>query len=63
MPKSKPVVALIEDDLMIGEMYKAKFAKNGFEIQIATDGAAGLELVKKTLLNYCGLIKNILSPT
>ncbi|PIS40663.1 MAG: response regulator [Candidatus Kerfeldbacteria bacterium CG08_land_8_20_14_0_20_43_14] len=47
MPKSKPVVALIEDDLMIGEMYKAKFAKNGFEIQIATDGAAGLELVKK----------------
>lgn len=47
MPKSKPVVALIEDDPMIGEMYKTKFAKNGFEIQIAVDGAAGLELVRK----------------
>ncbi|RJO59530.1 response regulator [Candidatus Parcubacteria bacterium] len=47
MPKTKKVVALIEDDAMIADMYKAKFSKAGFDIQNALDGATGLELIKR----------------
>jgi DNA-binding response OmpR family regulator len=45
--KKKILIALVEDDQLIAEMYSTKFKKEGFEIQHAVDGAAGLELVKK----------------
>lgn len=47
MADKKNTVALIEDDPLIAEMYTTKFTKEGFAIQHAADGAAGLELVKK----------------
>ncbi len=47
METKKPIVALIEDDPLIAEMYTTKFTKEGYDIQHAADGAAGLEMVKK----------------
>jgi len=47
MATKKPIVALIEDDPLIAEMYTTKFTKEGYDIKHAADGAAGLELVKK----------------
>ena len=47
MATTKPMVALIEDDPLIAEMYTTKFTKEGYDIKHAADGAAGLELVKK----------------
>jgi DNA-binding response OmpR family regulator len=47
MAASKPIVALIEDDPLIAEMYTTKFTKEGYNIKHAADGAAGLEMVKK----------------
>lgn len=47
MADSKVTVALIEDDPLIAEMYTTKFTKEGYDLQHAADGAAGIELVKK----------------
>lgn len=47
MATKKPTVALIEDDPLIAEMYMTKFTKEGYDIQHAADGAAGLALVKQ----------------
>lgn len=47
MATKKPIVALIEDDPLIAEMYTTKFTKEGYDIKHAADGAAGLEMVKK----------------
>lgn len=47
MATKKPIVALIEDDPLIAEMYTTKFTKEGYDIKHAADGFAGLDLVKK----------------
>ncbi len=47
MATPKPIVALIEDDPLIAEMYTTKFTKEGYDIKHAADGAAGLALVKQ----------------
>ncbi len=47
MTDKKIVVALIEDDPLIAEMYTTKFTKEGFDLKHAADGAAGLTLVKQ----------------
>jgi DNA-binding response OmpR family regulator len=47
MAPTKSIVALIEDDPLIAEMYTTKFTKEGYDIKHAADGAAGLDLVKK----------------
>lgn len=41
---SKILVA--EDDKFLGSAYRVKLTKEGFEIKIATDGAATIELLK-----------------
>lgn len=38
---------IVEDDPFLGEMYAAKFSQNGFEVELATDGKAGLDKIKK----------------
>ncbi|MAG28738.1 response regulator [bacterium] len=43
---TKPSILLIEDEEMLGSMYKTKFEKEGFAIETAIDGEAGLEKVK-----------------
>ncbi len=39
---------LVEDDQMISTMYQTKFSMEGYTIEVASDGAAGLEKVKTT---------------
>ncbi len=40
-------IAIIEDDPTINQMYRMKFEAEQFDVQIASDGGAGVELVKK----------------
>jgi len=47
MAKSKKKILVVEDDSMISSMYKTKFEADGFEVFIADNGVAGLELAKK----------------
>lgn len=39
-------IAIIEDDSAIHQMYRMKFESEGFDVQLASDGRAGVELVK-----------------
>lgn len=39
-------IAIIEDDSAIHQMYRMKFESEGFDVQLAGDGRAGVELVK-----------------
>jgi DNA-binding response OmpR family regulator len=41
-------IAIIEDDPVINQMYRMKFEASGFTVHTASDGQAGVELVKKT---------------
>ena len=40
-------IAIIEDDLVVANIYRNKFNVDGFQVEIAHDGPSGLELVKK----------------
>ena len=42
---AKTKVAIIEDDLAIVQMYKAKFERTGYDVAIASDGEQGLALI------------------
>lgn len=46
MPKTKKVL-IVEDDSVLGSMYKIKFETNGFTVKVATNGSDGLEKAKK----------------
>ncbi|GAC1369719.1 MAG: hypothetical protein NVSMB39_1870 [Candidatus Saccharimonadales bacterium] len=46
MSTTKPKVAIIEDDPAIIQMYKLKFETEGYDVQTAGDGVAGLELIE-----------------
>lgn len=46
MPRRKPTVLIIEDEAMLAEMYATKFAMEGFAVDKALDGAAGLAKIK-----------------
>jgi two-component system response regulator MprA len=39
-------VAIIEDDPTIRQMYQTKLVEEGFEVKTASDGGAGLDLIK-----------------
>lgn len=39
-------IAIIEDDPVISQMYRMKFESDGFEVQLANNGARGVDLVK-----------------
>ena len=42
---SNPVkIAIIEDDIVISQMYRMKFEAEGFEVQTADNGRRGVEL-------------------
>lgn len=41
-------IAIVEDDPVINQMYRMKFEASGFNVSTASDGEAGVELVKKT---------------
>lgn len=40
-------IAIIEDDAAIHQMYRMKFETEGFDVQLASDGESGVELIKK----------------
>lgn len=42
-------IAIIEDDAVINQMYRMKFEADGFEVQVANNGKAGVELVETFL--------------
>jgi len=39
-------IAIIEDDLVINQMYRMKFEADGFEVQIADNGKRGVAMVQ-----------------
>ena len=40
-------IAIIEDDIVISQMYRMKFEAEGYEVQTAENGRTGVELVEK----------------
>ena len=42
-------IAIIEDDPVISQMYRMKFEADGFDVQMASDGKSGIDLVKEFL--------------
>ncbi len=42
-------IAIIEDDPVISQMYRTKFEADGFDVQLATNGKLGVELVESFL--------------
>lgn len=43
---SKTKIAIVEDDLAIVQMYRAKFESEGYEVETAGDGLTGLQLIE-----------------
>jgi DNA-binding response OmpR family regulator len=41
----KVKIAIIEDDIAIAQMYRTKFEAEGYQVETAGDGAAGLQLI------------------
>lgn len=39
-------IAIIEDDPVISQMYRMKFESDGFDVQLANNGAKGVDLVE-----------------
>lgn len=42
-------IAIIEDDPVISQMYRMKFEADGFDVQMASNGKSGVDLVKNFL--------------
>lgn len=42
-------IAIIEDDPVISQMYRMKFEADGFDVQMASNGKSGIDLVKEFL--------------
>lgn len=40
-------IAIIEDDISLADMYKLKLENAGYEVMVAYDGKAGLEMITK----------------
>lgn len=40
-------IAIVEDDQAISQMYRIKFESEGYEVETADDGKAGLETIQK----------------
>lgn len=47
MPKNAPKIAIIEDDPAISQMYRFKFEAENYEVETASNGKLGLELVEQ----------------
>ncbi len=39
-------IAIVEDDPVINQMYRMKFESDGFEVEVAGDGAKGVEMIE-----------------
>ncbi len=43
----KGKILIIEDEQYLADMYKMKFEREGYEVELAYDGESGIELAKK----------------
>ncbi|MBI2050486.1 MAG: response regulator [Parcubacteria group bacterium] len=55
-----PKILLIEDEEMLATMYKTKFEKEGMEIDVASDGEAGLAMAQAQ--TYGVVLVDIIMP-
>ena len=39
-------IAIVEDDAVISQMYRMKFESDGFDVEVANNGAKGVELAE-----------------
>jgi|TARA_B100001964_G_C13687928_1_gene360434 DNA-binding response OmpR family regulator len=60
MTDNKPKIILIEDEEMLASMYKTKFEKEGFEIDIALNGEDGLAKAREK--TYGVVLIDIIMP-
>ncbi|MDQ6691243.1 MAG: response regulator [Candidatus Dormibacteraeota bacterium] len=44
----RPTLVMIEDDLAIAQMYRMQLVMDGYQVLLATDGAAGLKLIDES---------------
>jgi DNA-binding response OmpR family regulator len=42
-------IAIVEDDPTISQMYRMKFEADGFDVELATDGKTGIDMVQNFL--------------
>jgi len=56
------IVAIIEDDIAIVQMYRMKFEADGYEVITAGDGESGLELLKKAQPQPDILLLDLMMP-
>lgn len=48
MTKNKSInIVIVEDDVFLADLYKTKFALEGFKTTVAYDGEKGLEIIEK----------------
>ncbi len=47
MSAGQKKLLIVEDDNLISSMYKTKFETDGFEVEVASNGADGLKLAKE----------------
>lgn len=43
----KPKILLIEDDRMLGQMYSAKFGREGYDVHNAENGSDGVKMARE----------------
>ncbi|MBI4132852.1 MAG: response regulator transcription factor [Candidatus Sungbacteria bacterium] len=53
-------ILIIDDDPLIAEMYTLKLKEAGFDVEVATDGRAGLEKIKGG--NYDVVLLDVVLP-
>ena len=44
--RRKPLIAIVEDDAAMAMMYRHQLVLEGFDVEVAPDGGAGLELIR-----------------
>jgi len=60
MADKKTKILLIEDEEMLANMYEIKFKNEGFDLEIALDGATGLEKAKANVPDF--ILLDIIMP-
>ena len=53
-------VIIVEDDAVVGLIYRTGLAKEGFDVEVATDGAAGLLRIQETC--PAGVLLDLMLP-
>jgi two-component system, OmpR family, alkaline phosphatase synthesis response regulator PhoP len=44
--RKRPLILLVEDDRMIADMYSYQLERDGYQVEVATDGKRGLEAIR-----------------